>query len=310
MGTTYTVKAVCRGTPAHTQESLQDRIDAELVRINKLMSTYDPESEISRFNGFSATSPFPVSEEMLLVVRSARGLYESSGGLFDPTVGPLVDLWGFGTKNRRREPPPQEEIDRCRAVVGMNHLKEGPENTLAKDVAGLHLDLSAIAKGYGVDMVAELLGKEGYSDLMVEIGGEIVVRGKNQERKPWRLGVDSPVQIPGKRNLVRTLSLTDTGLATSGNYRNYFMYKGVRYTHVLNPKNGYPVPESVVSATVVSPTCMRADGAATAMMVLGATEGLEWAENQGDIEALVYVRSATGAISELMTPGMEKSIQY
>ena len=279
-------------------------IDRELERINKLMSTYDPESEISRFNASSSTEPFTVSQDMMKVVSAARDLFTSTQGSFDPTVGPLVDLWGFGTKNHRIEPPPEIEIEECLALVGMDRLLSGPGTTLAKRIPGLHLDLSAIAKGYGVDRVAALLEERGYGDLMVEIGGEIVVRGLNRQRQPWRLGVDSPIQIPGRRDLVRILQLTDSGLATSGNYRNFFENDGVRYTHVLNPKTGRPVPESVRSVTIVSPTCMRADGAATAVMVLGATRGLDWVNQNEDLEALMYVRSATGEISELLTDGM------
>lgn len=305
MGTTYSVKAVHHGDPPHATSDLKASIDNELDRVNKLMSTYDPESEISRFNVHSSTEPFSVSQDTMDVVGAARDLYRSSQGLFDPTVGPLVDLWGFGTKNRRIEPPPESEIENCLSVVGMNHLIGGPGNVLSKRVPALHLDLSAIAKGFGVDRVAALLEGKGCQDLMVEIGGEIVVRGLNLKRQPWRLGVDSPLQIPGKRNLARILKLTNTGLATSGNYRNFFEYEGVRYTHVINPRTGQPVPESLQSVTIVSPTCMRADGAATAVMVLGATRGLEWVNEHDDLEALMYVRSASGEISELMTDGMK-----
>ncbi len=304
MGTTYTVKVVHRAFTSHATDELKVAIDSELDRVNKLMSTYDRDSEISKFNLHSSTEPFSVSQDTMDVVRAARDLYMSTQGLFDPTVGPLVDLWGFGTKNRRIEPPPDSEIEDCLAAVGMDHLVAGPGAVLSKQVPELHLDLSAIAPGYGVDRVSALLEGKGYGDLMVEIGGEIVVRGLNFQRNPWRLGVDSPIQTPGRRNLVRILQLTDTGLATSGNYRNFFEYQGVRYTHVLNPTTGRPVPDSVQSVTIVAPTCMRADGAATAAMVLGATRGLDWVKQQADIEALMYIRSASGEVTELLTDGM------
>ena len=304
MGTSYSVKAVYPIEPPVAQEDLKSEIDRELGRINQLMSTYDPESELSRFNVWSSTVPFEVSPDTLEVIRAARDLYESTGGLFDPTVGPLVDLWGFGPEKRRTAPPSREEIEAGRVLVGMNRLTEGPGNAIAKEVPGLHLDLSAIAKGYGSDKVSELLLRKGFADHMVEIGGEIVVRGLNRNRKPWSLGIDSPDQPPGRRELIHMLALTNAALATSGNYRNFFEHEGVHYTHVIDPRTGYPVPDTVRSVTVIAPSCMRADGAATAVMVMGATRGLEWAERKGDLEALILARDSDGGTQELRTAGM------
>jgi thiamine biosynthesis lipoprotein len=243
------------------------------------------------------------------VVLAARDLYLSTQGAFDPTVGPLVDLWGFGPAEKRAEPPTPEEIASATEVIGMDRLvleETGP--AIVKLKAGVHLDLSAIAKGYGVDAVSELLLAQGYTDHMVEIGGEIRVEGFNLKREHWNLGIDSPSQEPGRRNLVHTLHLTGQSVATSGNYRNFFEFGGVRYTHVMDPKSGWPVPDVVKSVTVIAPSCMRADGAATAIMVLGAEKGIAWAESEKDLEALVLSQTPEGEIVETRTPGFEKYI--
>lgn len=304
MGTTYHIKVVTEGKIPEPQKDLNASIEDELLRINKLMSTWDPESELSRFNAHNATTPFPVSDETLRVVEAARDLFLTTSGLYDPTVGPLVDLWGFGPKPRRTEPPSAAEIEAATSSIGMDRLlTDEASGALSKTIPELHLDLSSIAKGYGVDAVTNLLELRGYKDFMVEIGGEIAVRGLNQKREPWSLGIDSPNQTSERRELIHTLSLTDAAVATSGDYRNRFEFEGVQYTHVLNPKTGWPVPESVKSVTVIAPSCTRADGAATAIMVLGATQGLEWAANEPDLEALIIYLGSEGALAELRTNG-------
>jgi thiamine biosynthesis lipoprotein len=307
MGTIYTIKVVTENELPEPVEDLKSAIDAELLRINKLMSTWDPESELSRFNAHPSSQPFPVSGETLQVVKAAKDLFVSTQGLYDPTVGPLVDLWGFGPKPRRTEPPTVAEIEAATSIVGMDWLLiDESSGTLSKSIPELHLDLSSIAKGYGVDAVCKVLGDRGYQNFMVEIGGEIAVWGLNRNGEPWSLGIDSPNQTPDKRELIHTLSLTDAAVATSGDYRNKFEFEGVQYTHVLNPKTGWPVPESVKSVTVIAPSCMRADGAATAIMVLGATEGHKWARNQPDLEALILYLGAEGGVQEVQTTGMRE----
>ena len=310
MGTIYTIKVVTENELPEPVEDLKSAIDAELLRINKLMSTWDPESELSRFNAHPSSQPFPVSGETLQVVKAAKDLFVSTQGLYDPTVGPLVDLWGFGPKPRRTEPPTVAEIEAATSIVGMDWLLiDESSGTLSKSIPELHLDLSSIAKGYGVDAVCKVLGDRGYQNFMVEIGGEIAVWGLNRNGEPWSLGIDSPNQTPDKRELIHTLSLTDAAVATSGDYRNKFEFEGVQYTHVLNPKTGWPFPESVKSVTVIAPSCMRADGAATAIMVLGATEGHKWAQNQPDLEALILFFGAEGGVQEIQTTGMREYLR-
>jgi len=305
MGTTYHVKIVVpKESEIPDQATLKRKIDQDLEAFGKLLSTWDPESELSKFNEHVSTDPFPISPETIEIVETSMELYRESEGAFDPTVGPLIELWGFGRGDPRTAPPSEAEIAEASAKVGMDRLTVG-EGTLTKSRPDLQLNLSAIAKGYGVDVIAQVLLREGYSDLMVEIGGEVVVRGANLKRNPWTIGVDSPVQVPGKRELIEVLSLDDCAVATSGDYRNSFEYDGVVYSHILDPKTGWPIPESVKSVTVIAPTCMLADGAATAIMAMGAEKGLGWAQRREDLEALIFVKDAEKGFSRLQTSGME-----
>jgi len=304
MGTSYHVKVVVPSTENSDSEAIKQEIDSDLADFNKLLSTYDPDSELSRFNQHRATDPFPVSPQTLKVVRAAYEIYNQSGGVFDPSVSPLIDLWGFGSQGSKLEPPSAEAIEEATSAIGMNRLVIA-EDSLSKEIPDLQLNLSAIAKGYGVDVIANVLFDEGFEDLMVEIGGEVVVRGKNLKRQPWTIGVDSPNQSADQRNLIETLSLDNCAVATSGDYRNAFEYNGRLYSHIIDPRTGWPIPESVKSVTVIAPTCMVADGAATAIMAMGAEKGLKWAEERKDLEALVFVKDDEKEFERLQTSGME-----
>jgi len=306
MGTTYSVKVAVQ--PDEFSESfldLRNGIEEVLEDVNSKMSTYDTGSELSRFNIHDSTGPFSLSPETMAVVRAAAELFEQTGGAFDPTVGPLVDLWGFGPTKREQAPPPQDQIEAIRKTVGMDLLVVGAGNTLAKKNPALRIDLSGIAKGFGVDQVAEHLSRKGYDHFMVEIGGEVRASGVNQRRRPWNIGIDRPTGEITRSGFSSILGLSDKALATSGDYRNYFEHEGLRYTHILDPSTGRPVPKSIGSVSVVASTCMRADGAATAIMVMGATRGLEWATRQDDLEALLLVRGEENDFTEKMTPGMK-----
>lgn len=267
MGTTWSV--VLRKTtggvdPASLQPLLQQKLD----RINKLMSTYDPDSEISRFNDSSSTNWVAVSPETAEVVGLAQEISRLSSGAFDITVGPLVDLWGFGPSPRKERLPTDGEIAAVRERVGYEHLqvRQAPA-AIRKDIPGLRIDLSAIAKGYAVDELAATLAEKGFTDMVVEIGGEMVIKGGNPDGRPWRIAVEKPT--PGQRAVEQVFPLTDTGMATSGNYRNFFTEAGQRYGHTIDPATGRPVRHKLASATVLAPTCARADALATALMALG-----------------------------------------
>ena len=276
MGTTWSV--VLAAKPANIDPAaLQKLLQQELDLINRQMSTYNPVSEVSRFNDSRSTHWFPVSPETAQVVELAQKISLLSGGAFDVTVGPLVDLWGFGPKPRSDKRPSDNEIEAALSQAGYRHLhvRSSPA-ALRKEIPGLRIDLSAIAKGYAADRLAEILAGKGVADMLVEIGGEMLIKGKNQAGKPWRVAVEKP--RAGERGIEKLFHLTDTAMATSGNYRNFFELEGRRFSHVIDPVSGYPVAQPPVSVSVLAPNVALADAWATAFMVLDEARGLELAE--------------------------------
>jgi len=291
MGTTWS--AVLGETPGGVDPAaLQPLLQQQLDRINALMSTYDPASEISRFNDSSSTNWIAVSPETAQVVALAQEISRLSDGAFDITVGPLVDLWGFGPRPRKEQLPTDSEINAVRKQVGYGHLqvRQTPA-ALRKDIPGLRLDLSAIAKGYAVDALAETLTRQGVTDMVVEIGGEMVIKGRNPEGRPWRIAVEKPT--PGQRAAEKIFSLTDTAMATSGDYRNFFIEAGQRYGHTIDPATGRPVRHKLASATVLAPSCAKADALATALMALGDELAQQLCSRQG-IAAYLLLHQGNG----------------
>ena len=279
MGTTYSVQVLPPRADVDPN-ALQQRIDALLAKVNALMSTYDPDSELSRFNAAQSTDWFAVSPALVKLVDVARQVSEASDGAFDITVGPLVNLWGFGPELRPDALPAQTDIDAARARVGYHKLHTRAEPpALRKDRPDLYVDLSAIAKGYGVDRVAALLESEGLTDYLVEIGGELRGRGVNGRGEPWRIAVERPEA--GRRSVFRIVPLHDLGMATSGDYRNFFEVNGERYPHSIDPRTGWPVQHPLASVTVLADDCMWADAWATALLVLGTETGHALAESRG-----------------------------
>lgn len=280
MGTYWRVTYLAEdGAPA--PEALESQLEAALVAVNASMSTWDPQATISQFNGSDSLEPFPIEPAFATVVAAAQTVSTASGGAFDITVGPLVDLWGFGAGGERRQAPPSAEaIAAAQATVGFGKLVVRAEPPrLQRRVPGVEVDLSALAKGYGVDVLAAALGTAGLGNYLVDIGGEVRARGVNDRGVPWRIGVEVP--DPSARGLVQeALPLKDLSLATSGDYRNFFEAEGVRYSHTIDPRTGYPIPQRVASVTVAHPEALWADAWATAMNVLGPEAGLALAERQ------------------------------
>lgn len=305
MGTTYSVTIEnVQLSPEQTRQ-LQRDIDEALATLNRQMSTYDPESEISRFNDYEGTEPFPVSEETVFVVKQALEINEHSGGAFDVTVGPLVNLWGFGPAGRKAVSPDAEEINALRQNIGSEHLAvQTDPPALIKKIPQLQVDLSAIAKGYGVDLISSLLRQRGMDTHMVEIGGEVVGRGR-----AWRIGIEKPSEDITLRSIQEIVRLQDQGMATSGNYRNFFDAQGNRYSHTINPRTGRPVEHHLASATILAPTCAQADAIATAVMVMGPDEGFKWLESQPGVEGLLLTAKPDGTFVEAMTAGMKQFLQ-
>lgn len=308
MGTTYHIKLVA--SDAGAVDTLQQSIDEELAEVNRQMSTWDPDSELSRFNRFRETTWFPVSVELANVVRTANTISDQSGGAFDVTVMPLVNLWHFGPEGRDRSKlPNDEDTEEARSRVGYRflHVRDEPP-ALRKDKPGLTVDLSAIAKGYGVDVVAEFLDESGIENYLVEIGGEVRARGVKPNGKPFVVGIEKPT--PFVRAIHRKVSLNNQSMATSGDYRNFFEIEGKRYSHTIDPRTGRPVTHPAASVSVVAANCMEADAIATMLMVLGPNEGYNWAEKHGC--AAVFLNhsgqrgsASVGSIVERETPAFQ-----
>jgi thiamine biosynthesis lipoprotein len=273
MGTTYsvTLRRLPGGPPAN---ALRASIEGILEQVNRGMSTYDTGSELSRFNRSETSEWVDVSPELLRVLREALRVSSLTGGAFDPTVGPLVDLWGFGPGESTGAPPPDEAIERARARVGADKilLRETPPG-MRKTRADVSIDLSAIAKGHAVDRIADHLEGLGLADYLVEIGGEIRGKGRSPEGRPWRVAIEEPE--PGRRRVRHTVELRDGAVATSGGYRNFRVHEGRRDPHLLDPRTGRPARHPLASVTVIARTAMEADAWATALAVMGPDAGLE-----------------------------------
>lgn len=298
MGTTYSVKLV--DIPhAKDQSALAREIDEILETVNQQMSTYRPDSELSRFNAAAAGTWVPVSIDTRSVIDEALRVCGLTEGAFDPTVGPIVELWGFGSGGGAQRLPSSEEVAAARETVGFAKVEtrfDGP--AVAKDTAGLRLDLSGIAKGFGVDKVAEHLEMRGISNYLVEVGGELRSSGSGSGGQPWRVGIERPTLVPG--DLQHVVDLDREALATSGNYRIFFERDGQRYSHIVNPLTGRPVDHDLASATVVAATTMEADALSTALFVLGPDAGMRLAVEH-DIAAL-FIAGRREPFSEMPSP--------
>lgn len=270
MGTTWSV--VMLPAAGVETEGLPQALQQRLDQINHLMSTYDPTSEVSRFNQQQSTDWFTISDETASVITLSLELSKLTAGAFDITIGPLVDLWGFGPAERRNNIPDQDQIDQRMTWVGYDKLElRRLPAALKKQVGALRIDLSAVAKGYAVDELAELLKQWGMVDYLVEVGGELQVAGTRFDGTAWRIAIEKPLE--GRREVETVIPLTGTALATSGNYRNFYVEDGQRYAHTIDPVLGRPIRHKLASATVLDPSCARADALATALMVLGEEKG-------------------------------------
>ena len=300
MGTTYHVTAQFADKKI-SAEDLQAQIDARLESINLSMSTYKPDSEISQFNQMKVGEKLTVSDDFVKVYSVAKTIYDETDGAFDPTVSPLVDLWGFGGGSETgvdRKPPSDADIKKALTNVGFDKVVL-KDNELSK-TAAVTLDFSAVAKGYGVDQVAKLLHDQDINNFLVEVGGEIVTDGISPRAGPWRVAVTTPKSLS---NAISRIELKDAALATSGNYRNYFDYEGVRYSHTINPKTGYPVEHRLSSVTVIQPTAAEADAYATALLVMGVEKGFNFAKEK---ELPVYMIYNDGTAFDLKYTDMMK----
>jgi thiamine biosynthesis lipoprotein len=310
MGTTYQVKIAQVRLSDNQLQTIRSKVDSALKEVNRQMSTYDPGSEISRFNKYDKTTAFEVSAEFGKVVKKAIQVYQSSDKAFDITVAPLINLWGFGSEGHRITPPTKKEIGSMLKNIGSQHLETVNDRWLIKNKPQLQLDLGAIAKGYGVDVVSSQLLKSGLTNFMVEIGGEVYARGEKTGGDLWRIGIDTPMlaSMPGQE-LQAILALKDVAIATSGDYRNYFEYDGKIFSHTINPKTGYPVDHDLASVTVIAQNCMEADALATAIMVMGKDKGIKYIESTKNAEAYFIVRKDKETYETYQSSGFAKYLQ-
>ena len=300
MGTSYHVTIVAdQPAPADLAKQIEQTLD----RVDQSMSTYKVDSEISQFNQLDVGQRLVISDDFDQVLRITRKVWQKSGGTLDPTVGPLVDIWGFGPTFTGDVVPSDSAIQRSLASIGFDAVNRTVNNQqiLLSKSRPLRLDLSAVAKGYAVDLVADLLEMNALPDYLVEVGGETRVSGLNPEGDPWRLAIESPSLTEA---VAQVLNLEAGAVATSGDYRNYFERDGVRYSHTIDPRSGRPTTHSVASVTVVADTCAEADAWATALMVMNSDQAVDLA-NELKIPVYIVARQDKGytvSYSETFTP--------
>ena len=305
MGTTWSVKIVT--TPgaidADTSRAIDRGIRDEFARIDGLMSTWDPESELSRFNGSTSLEPFPVASETFDVFRWSVDIWQETGGAFDPTLGPLIDAWGFGV-DRSVPPPDDAMVERLRAsVVGMSFVELDPDGRwVRKRTPGVRCDFSAIAPGYAADRLASQLEARGLDRFLVDVSGELVARGTNERGQPWQVGIERPEAE--RRSAARVVGLRDMAMATSGDYRNVREVDGQRLTHILDPRSGRPVRHALASVTVFDALAVRADALSTALMAMGPDDARAFAGEHG-LAALFLIRLPGGSFEEWRSPAFD-----
>jgi FAD:protein FMN transferase len=302
MGTTYNIKVIVKpkvegvatdkvtAYKAFNEQKTQADIDNLLRQLNDEMSTYIPESELSIFNKSTSLNDVEISDGLQRVIAEALRLGELSGGKLDISVGPLVNLWGFGPEFKPEVVPDSAKIAATRARTGLDKLKLNG-NKLSKTIPNLYVDLSTIAKGYGVDLVAEYLESNGINDYLVEIGGEMRIKGFKHTGALWHIAIEKP--ITKERTVQQVIVPRDNAVATSGDYRNYIEVEGQRYSHIIDPATGKPINHKLVSVTVIHPSSMTADGLSTALMVMGEEQAMAFATKHG-IAAYIISKTEDG----------------
>jgi thiamine biosynthesis lipoprotein len=297
MGTSFSVAVVTE--LVFDQQHLQAQIVATLENVEQRMSTYRRNSELSLFNHSSSTDWTPVSRELCEAVDEAIEFGDLTDGAFDITVGPLVNLWGFGPDDSRKEPPSAEAIDAAMLATGREYLHADCEvPAIRKDRAKLYIDLSAYAKGLAADDIATLLDSENIANYLVEIGGDLRARGHNASNAKWRIAIERPDQ--SGNTVEKIIHVHDLSVATSGDYRNFFEFEGRRYSHTIDPRTGRPVTHNLASVTVLGESAAFADAMATALMVLGPEAGMALAERE-DIAADLLLRDGRSITERMST---------
>ena len=308
MGTIYNVKIISDKLAIRTLDQIKRGIDSVLISINQQMSTYMYNSEISAFNNHESTEQFPVSSGFAMVVDRALFWSSQTGGAFDITLVPLLYLWGFGPGQDKLTlddfPDTQTVLNRL-THVGFNKISVA-ENVITKSDPFVKLDLNSIAKGHGVDAVFAYIESRNIDNMMVEIGGEVRTKGTNRKNKPWIIAVERPqVSSLNKKEVDWVVELENSAMATSGNYRNFFEIDDEIYSHIIDPRSGYPTKTGIASTTVIASYCMDADALATALMVLTVEDGLQLIESLSTVEACLIIHDGKGDYILKKSSGMQ-----
>ncbi len=268
MGTFWRVSLV--GVAPEREAAMREKIQAQLDADDQLLSTWKNDSALMQFNHATTTSPWPVSEAMSDIVTLSLRIGQKTQGAMDVTVGPLVNLWGFGPNKQPVKTPSEDDIAQAKRRVGLSHLtvhQSAQGQYLQKDIPDLFVDLSTVGEGYAADHLARLMEQEGVSRYLVSVGGALVSRGTNAEGRSWRVAIQQPTD---RENAVAAIvDINGHGISTAGSYRNYYELDGKRLSHVIDPATGRPIQHTLVSATVIAPTALEADGWDTGLMVLG-----------------------------------------
>lgn len=311
MGTTYSVIYVAKEGLAKGDDwdafslGLKTTIDSSLVALNNEVSNWEPASTVVRFNASEAGIGVADAPHFVANYHLAKAVSIESNGAFEPTILPLTDYWGFGSGQERIEAGVDTpEVYRRLALVGMDKLVMEGDSFLRKAAPEVKLDLGGSAKGYGTDLMTQILVLAGVEDFLVEIGGEMFAKG-TKGSNPWRVGINLPEEGAAFNEVAETMPLTNMAVATSGNYRNYYKVGADTYSHTLNPTTGFPERNSLLSASVIAPDCATADAYATACMVLGPQEALDLINALPDLEAYFLVRTDDGDMEARFSNGLQ-----
>jgi FAD:protein FMN transferase len=313
MGTYYTVRFI--SAQGESASLWQKRVDMRLNRLNKTFSMFDTRSRLSLFNEQHIGDCVKTSRDFYEVLIKAQNIYQLSEGAWDGTVKPLVDLWGFGRAENKiaYKIPDPHEISKALAKIGFQHIRINKDLSLCRD-ADISLDLGSIAKGFGADAISELFIGSGIRDVLVEIGGEVMASGTNKKQEPWKVGISRPqTYFAGRdftdKGIFKIIQLSGQALATSGTYRNFFEIDGKSYSHIIDPRTGFPVDKAIVSASVIAQNCTLADGLATAMMVMDVKKSLELANKLENIECLI-VTERNNRLETHMSKGFQNYMEF
>lgn len=284
-------------------KDFKTEIENRFLQFNKSLSTYDPNSIISRINQNDSTVETDSDFEKMYAF--ASDISQKTNGVFDITVAPLVNAWGFGYGNQKRNQTP--DVDTIMPYIGYKKIKL-ENHRLLKDDARIKLDANALAPGLASDIIAALLEQKGCTNYLIEIGGEIRCKGVNPEKNKWRVGIDKPVENPenNQQEIQTVLSVSNIGLATSGNYREFYYKDGKKYAHTIDPHSGKPILSNLLSATIIAPTCVQADAYATACMVLGTEKALKFCEDSPELECYLIYSDEDGNFKVIYSKGFEK----